>query len=80
MKMYGNVSMTGAYTNSYRNIGFPKWLTLTGIKFPNGPWLSGMEISSSPGLEIPLKLVHGQKLSPPKGCRPAGGKAFLPKG
>ena len=27
------------------------WLTLTGIQFPNGPWLSGMKISSSLGLK-----------------------------
>ena len=29
------------------------WLTLTGIQFSNGPWVSVMEISSSRGLEKP---------------------------
>jgi hypothetical protein len=38
--------------------------------------LSGMEISSSPGLKIPLKLAHGQKILPPKGRRPTVGKVF----
>ena len=27
-----------------------------------------------------LKLAQGKKSLPPKDCRPAGGKAFLPKG
>ena len=41
--------------------------------------LSGMEISSSPGLKTPLKLAQGQKFLPPKGRRPAGGKYFFPR-
>ena len=41
--------------------------------------LSGMEISSSPGLKIPQKLAHGQKFLPPKGRRPAGVKIFFPR-
>ena len=41
--------------------------------------LSGMEISSSPGLKNPLKLAQGQKFLPPKGRRPAGGKYFFPR-
>jgi len=48
-------------------------LTHTGIQFPNGPWLSGMKISSSRGLKNPPKLAQGQKFLPPKGRRPAGG-------
>ena len=45
-----------------RNIA---WLTPTGIQFPNGPWVSGMEISSSLGLKN-LKIS------------PWVGKAYLP--
>ena len=30
------------------------WLTPTGIQFPNGPWVLGMEISSSLGLPTAL--------------------------
>ena len=34
----------------------------TGIQFPNGPWVSGMEISSSTGLKKnPKKLTRGKK-------------------
>ena len=35
------------------------WLTPTGIQFPNGLWVSGMEISSSLGLKTTLKLARG---------------------
>ena len=54
------------------------WLTLTGIQFPNGPWLSGMKISSSRGLKNPPKSARGKKYLPPAGLRPLGGKNFCP--
>ena len=37
------------------------WLTPTGIQFPNGPWVSDMEISSSLGLKKTLKLARGKE-------------------
>ena len=37
------------------------WVTLTEMQFLNGPWVSGMEISSSLGLKKTLKLVRGKE-------------------
>ena len=33
----------------------------TGIQFPNGPWVSGMEISLSQGLKKPPKISPREK-------------------
>ena len=49
------------------------WLTHKGIKFPNGLWVSGMEISFSLGLKKPLKLARGKEK-----VQPLGGKIFFP--
>ena len=45
-----NLSKWSRYFILNRNIA---WLALTGIQFPNGRWVSGMEISSSCGLKKP---------------------------
>ena len=52
------------------------WLTPTGIQFPNGPWVSGMEISSSRGLKKTLKLALGMKRLTSRGPTALGRKAL----
>ena len=44
---------------------FFAWLTHKEIQFPNGPWFSGMKISSSHGLKNPPKSARGKKFLPP---------------
>jgi hypothetical protein len=60
-----------------RNIA---WLTPTGIQFPNGPWVSGIKISSSLGLKKTLKLALGKKKLTSRGPTALARKAFLPVG
>ena len=52
------------------------WLTCTGIQFLNGPWFSGMLISSSRGLKNPQKLALGKKSCLPKTYGSWEGKIF----
>jgi hypothetical protein len=60
-----------------RNIA---WLTPTGIQFPNGPWVSGIKISSSLGFKKTLKLALGKEKLTSCGPTALGRKAFLPVG
>ena len=55
-----------------RNIA---WLTPTGIQFPNGPWVSGMNIFSSQGLKKPPKISPREEKLSSQG--PQGENAML---
>ena len=45
------ISASNNFTNFLNKNLKIAWLTHTGIQFPNGPWFSGMKISSSRGLK-----------------------------